>query len=74
MRREAVREYKQAKAEQSINAFHRETNYIEAPPPKQPTLQERMRREAVKEYRQARAEQSKNAFHRETDYAEAPIR
>ena len=72
MRREAVKEYRQAKAEQSKNAFHRETHYVEAPAPKQPTPQERMRREAVKEYRQAKAEQSKNAFHRETDYAEAP--
>ena len=72
MRREAVKEYRQAKTEQIKNAFHRETNYIEAPPPKQPTLQERMRRETIKEYRQTKTEQSKNAFHHETDYAEAP--
>jgi len=72
MRREAVKEYRQAKAEQSKNAFHRETDYAEAPAPKAPTPQERMRREAIKEYRQTVAEQSKNAFHRETDYAEAP--
>ena len=72
MRREAVKEYRQAKAEQSKNTFHRETDYAEAPAPKSPTPQERMRREAVKEYRQAKAEQSKNAFHRETHYVEAP--
>ena len=70
MRREAVKEYRQAKAEQSQNAFHRETNYTEAPAPKPPTPQERMRREAVTKYRQAKVEQSKNAFHHETDYAE----
>ena len=73
MRREAVKEYRQAKAEQSKNAFHRETDYTEIPTPKASTPQERMRREAVKEYRQAKAEQSKNAFHRETDYIEASI-
>ena len=73
MRREAVKEYRQAKAEQSPNAFHRETDYIEAPAPRTPTSQERMRREAVREYRQAKAEQGKNAFHHETDYSEAPV-
>ncbi len=73
MRRETVREYRQAKAEQSPNAFHRETDYIEAPAPRTPTSQERMRREAVREYRQAKAEQGKNAFHHETDYSEAPV-
>ena len=72
MRREAVKEYRQARAEQIKNAFHRETHYVDAPAPKQPTPQERMRREAVKEYRQAKAEQSKNAFHRETEHSEAP--
>ena len=72
MRREAVKEYRQAKTEQSKNAFHRETDYSEAPALKAPTPQVRMRREAVKEYRQAKTEQSKNAFHRETDYSEAP--
>ena len=72
MRRETVKEYRQAKAEQGKNAFHHETDYTEIPTPKAPTPQDRMRREAVKEYRQAKAEQSKNAFHCETDYAEAP--
>ena len=72
MRRETVKEYRQAKAEQGKNAFHHETDYIEAPAPKQPTPQQRMRREAVREYKQANAEQSKNAFHHETDYSEAP--
>jgi len=72
MRHEAVKQYRQAKTEQSKNAFHRETDYTEVPAPKHPTPQERIRREAVKEYRQAKTEQSKNAFHRETHYAEAP--
>ena len=72
MRREAVKEYRQAKAEQRNNSFHHETDYAEAPAPNAPTPQERMRREAVKEYRQTKAEQSKNAFHRETDYTEVP--
>ena len=72
MRWEAVKEYRQARAEHGKNAFHRETDYTETPTPKAPTPQERMRREAVKEYQQTKAEQSKNAFHRETDYAEAP--
>ena len=72
MRREAVKEYRQAKTEQSKNAFHRETHYAKAPAPKASTPQERMRRETVKEYQQAKAEQSKNAFHRETHYTEAP--
>jgi hypothetical protein len=72
MRREAVKEYRQAKAEQRKNAFHRETDYIEASIPKVTTPQERMRREAVKEYRQDKAEQIKNAFHHETDYTTAP--
>ena len=72
MRREAVKEYRQAKVEQSKNAFHHETDYTETLAPKAPTPQERMRREAVKEYRQAKAEQSKNTFYRETHYAEAP--
>ena len=71
MRREAVREYRQARAEQGKNAFHHETDYTTAPSPKAPTPQERMRREAVKEYQQVRAEQSKNAFYHETDYTEA---
>ena len=70
MRREAVKEYRQAKTEQSKNAFHHETDYSEAPAPKAPTPQERMRSEAIREYRQTKAEQSKNAFHRETDYDE----
>ena len=73
MRREAVKEYRQAKTEQSKNAFHRETDYTEPPTLKAPTPQERMRREAVTKYRQAKVEQSKNAFHRETDYTEAPV-
>ena len=72
MRREAVREYRQTKAEQSKNAFHHETDYRDASAPKPPTPQERMRREAVKEYQQVRAEQSKKAFHRETEHSEAP--
>jgi len=72
MRWEAVKEYQQVRAEQSKNAFHRETEHSEAPAPRTPTPQERMRREAVKEYRQAKTEQSKNVFHRETHYAEAP--
>ena len=72
MRREAVKKYRQAKAEQSKNAFHHETDYSMAPAPKLPTPQERMRREAVKEYRLARAKQSKNTFHRETDYTTDP--
>ena len=72
MRREAVREYRQAKAEQGKNAFHHETDYSEAPVLRTPTPQERMRRETVKEYQQTRSEQSKNAFHHETDYTEAP--
>ena len=72
MRQETVKEYQQAKTEQSKNAFHHETDYSEVPAPKAPAPQERMRREAVKEYRQAKAEQSKNAFHHETHYAEAP--
>ena len=72
MRREAVREYRQARAEQGKNAFHHETDYTTAPSPKAPTPQERMRREAVKEYQQVRAEQSKKAFHRETEHSEAP--
>ncbi len=73
MRRETVKECQQAKAEQSPNAFHRETDYIEASAPRTPTSQERMRWEAVREYRQAKAEQGKNAFHHETDYSEAPV-
>ena len=88
MRREAVKECRQAKAEQvrdvsTSTMRNADTPRAEAPTPqrhtynearalKQPTPQERMRRETVKDYRQARAEQSKNAFHRETDYAEAP--
>ena len=72
MRREAAREYRQAKAEQGKNAFHHETDYFETPAHRTPTPQERMCREAVKEYRQAKVEQSKNAFHHETDYIEAP--
>ena len=72
MRREAVKEYQQVRAEQGKNAFHHETDYTTAPSPKAPTPQERMRWEAVKEYRQTKAEQSKNAFHRETDYTEVP--
>ena len=72
MRREAVKMYRQTKAEQSKNAFHRETDYSEAPAPKASTPQERMRRETVKEYRQDKVEQIKNAFHHETDYTTAP--
>ena len=88
MRREMVKKYRQAKADQvkdvSANAMRiaeisraeapspKRYTHSEAPTPKAPTPQERMRREAVKEYQQVRAEQRKNAFHRETDYAEAP--
>ena len=71
MRREAVKEYQQVRAEQSKKAFHRETEHSEAPALRTPTPQERMRREAVKEYRQVKTEQSKKALHRETHYAEA---
>ena len=83
MRREAVKEYRQAKdvspdtmrnadiprAEAPAPQRH---THNEAPAPKPPTPQERMRWEAIKEYQQVRAEQSKNAFHHETDYTEAP--
>ena len=72
MRREAVKQYRQAKTEQSKNAFHRETDYTEVPAPRTPTPQKRMRREAVQKYRQVRTEQSKNPFHRETEYIETP--
>ena len=88
MRREAVQEYRQAKADQvkdvSASAMRnadtpraeapapQRHTHSELPAPKPPTPQERMRREAVKEYRQTKVEQSKNAFHHETDYIEAP--
>ena len=88
MRREAVREYRQARADQvkdvSASAMRnadtptakaptpQRHTYSESPAPKPPTPQELMRREAVKEYRQAKVEQSKNAFHRETEHTEAP--
>ena len=42
MRREAVKEYRQAKAEQSKNAFHRETDYAEAPAPRAEKPQKQM--------------------------------
>ena len=83
VRWEAVREYRQAKANQVKDVppgsmRNADTPRAEAPAPKRythneaPTPQERMRREAVKEYRQAKTEQSKNAFHRETEHSEAP--
>ena len=88
MRREAVQEYRQAKADQVKDVYAsamRNTDtpreeapapqrhtHSESPAPKPLTPQERMRREAVKEYRQVRSEQGKNAFHHETDYTEAP--
>ena len=88
MRWEAVREYRQAKANQvkdvpdsakrNADTPRAEApalqrhTHNEAPTPKAPTPQERMRWEAIKEYQQVRAEQSKNAFHSETDYAKAP--
>ena len=82
MRREAVKEYRQAKDVSPCAMRNADTpraeapepkryTHNEAPTPKAPTPQERMRREAVKEYRQAKTEQSKNVFHHETDYAEA---
>ena len=88
MGREAVREYRQARAEQDNTVpasamRNADTPTAEAPAPqshthseapalKSPTPQARMRREAVKEYQQAWAEQSKNSFHHDTDYAAAP--
>ena len=50
MRREAVKGYRQSKADRAENAFHHETDYGEAPTPQPQASKDRMRLEAVEEY------------------------
>ena len=67
MRREAVKELKRQRREQTQYTFHAETDYRENVPT-EPTPKDCMRREKVKEFKRQRREQTQNAFHDETHF------